>query len=260
MMTVNAGSSPPVVFISQLGTGGAAWKPVIDLLATSPVTVTYDRPGTGDAPARPAPNPPLPYGAFADELAALLDEHGVSERAVVVSHSVGSLIARVFADRHLRRVAGLVHVDGSIPRLSLWPFGPAVQPPDGDRPDATHFDRVAGEIEILEAITPSVPTAVVTRTPGRWTPAYDGADPLWTAYQRQLALQSSAPLVIAEDAGHQIPAEAPRLVAYVIDRMVEASRSGERWVPDPAALAAVGGALDPDVPPTPGQRRTRLLR
>jgi pimeloyl-ACP methyl ester carboxylesterase len=149
MMTVNAGSSPPVVFIAPLGTGGASWKPVIDLLTTSPTTVTYDRPGTGDAAPRPAPNPPLPYSAFADELAALLDEHGITERAVVVSHSVGSLIARAFASGHLGRVAGMIHVDGSIPRLSLWPAVASTgQPPDGDGPDATHFDLLAGEVEI----------------------------------------------------------------------------------------------------------------
>jgi pimeloyl-ACP methyl ester carboxylesterase len=248
MITINPGSAPPVVFIAQLGMGGASWKPVIDLLTTSPMTVVYDRPGTGNAPPRPAPNPPLAYSVFADELAALLDERGITERAVVVSHSVGCLIARVFADRHLQRVSGLVYLDGSIPRLSLWPIGPAEQPPDGDGPDATHFDRVAGEIEILEAVTPSLPTAVVTRTPGRWPSGlYDGADPLWTAFQRHLARQAQAPLVVAGDAGHQIPADAPQLVAHVVDAIVQAVRTGGRWRPDPVALAEAGGALDPEV-------------
>ena len=261
MMTVNAGDSPPVVFIAPLGTGGASWKPVIDLLATSPTTVTYDRPGTGDAAPRPAPNPPLPYSAFADELAALLDEHGITEPAVVVSHSAGSLIARAFASGHPCRVAGMVHVDGSIPRLSLWPaVASTSQPPDGDGPDATHFDLLAGEVEILEAITPSVPTAVVTRTPGRWSAGYDKADPLWTAYQRQLARQAHAPLVAAADSGHQIPTDAPQLVAHVVDAIVEAVRTGQRWRPDPARVAAAGGTLDPEVPATPDQRRSRRLR
>jgi pimeloyl-ACP methyl ester carboxylesterase len=263
MVTVNPGDSPSVVFIAQLGTGGTSWRPVINLLTTNPTTVTYDRP-TGNAPPRPAPNPASPYSAFADELAALLDEHGVTEPAVVVAHSVGSLIARVFADRHRGRVAGMVHVDGSIPRLSLWPVGPTWQSADGDGSAATDFDLAAGEIEIVEAVAPSVPTAVVTRTPGRWSDGwldrYPRADPLWTAYQRQLASFAQAPLVLAEDAGHQIPREAPALVAYVVDAIVTAARTGQRWRPDQAALAAIGGTLDPEVVAAPGQRRTQRLR
>jgi len=257
MMTVDPGASPPVVFIAQLGTGGASWKSVIDLLTTNPTTVVYDRPGTGDAPPRPAPNPALPYSVFADELAAQLDEHGVSGRVVVVGHSVGSLIARVFASRHIGRIAGLVYVDGSIPRLSLWPAGPTRQSADGDGAEATHFDLAAGEIEVVEAVTPSAPIAVVTRTPGRWSDGwldrYPEADPLWTAYQRQLARHSQAPLVVAKDAGHQVPREAPALVAHVVDAIVTAVRQGQRWRPHLAALAAVAGTLDPEVPAIPGQ-------
>jgi len=247
MMTVISGVGPPVVFIAQLGGGGALWKPVIDLLTTGPTTVAYDRPGTGNAPPRPAPNPALPYSAFAEELAVLLADHGVTEPSVIVGHSVGSLIARVFADRHPGRVAGMVHVDGSVPRLNLWPAIEELEGPDGDGPTATAFDVVAGEVEILDARMPQVPSVVVSRGPGiwplKWNPAQ--AEPLWHAYQRQLARQWAAPRVLAAGAGHQIPAEAPRLVAHVIDAIVEAVRTATPWQPDPAALQAVGGELDP---------------
>jgi pimeloyl-ACP methyl ester carboxylesterase len=62
----------------------------------------------------------LPYSAFAVELADLLDQQTVTGPLVVVGHSFGSLIARMFAARHPHRVAGMVHVDGSIPRGVLW--------------------------------------------------------------------------------------------------------------------------------------------
>lgn len=248
-MTVSAGVSPPVVFVAQLGTGGASWQPVIDRLATTPTTVVYDRPGTGDAPPRPAPNPSLPYSVFADELAALLDGLGVAGPVVLVGHSFGSLIARMFADRHPHRVAGAVHVDGSIPRGVLWPPMDWPPDPDGDGPDATQIDRFRGEVEILEARVPQVPAAVVTRTPGHLYPGYPPeTDIVWTGYQRLLARQLSGPLVVADDTGHQIPDEAPGLVAHVVDAIVAAARTGRRWVPDPEALAAVGATLDPRVP------------
>ncbi|MGK5682463.1 alpha/beta fold hydrolase [Actinoplanes sp. URMC 104] len=52
--------SPTVVFISQLGTDGDSWQPVINLIRSNVPTFTYDRPGTGTRPPRPEPNPPLP--------------------------------------------------------------------------------------------------------------------------------------------------------------------------------------------------------
>lgn len=238
----------PVVFVAQLGEPGSCWAPVVDRLKISAELVTYDRPGLGDCPPRPAPNPPLPYSVFADELAAVLDDRGVTEPAVVVGHSVGSLIARMFASRHPDRTAGLVHVDGSIPRLR---FGPGREPAgiedpvDGDHAGATAFDIVNGEIEIVEARRPDVPAAVITRTPGWWPSDWpDVADRMWTAYQRQLARQYRAPLVVADDAGHQIPSDAPDLVAHVIEAVRQAAAVGGPCQLDEQGLAAVGGQFD----------------
>jgi pimeloyl-ACP methyl ester carboxylesterase len=248
MMTVNAGSGPPVVFIAQLGTGGDSWKPVIQLMRSGTTTVTYDRPGTGNCPTRPAETPPLPYSTYADELVAMLDEHDVGEPAVVVAHSIGCLIARVLTGRHSDRVAGMVFIDGSIPRRTLWPAGPLDQPPDGDHPHASHFDTLAGEIEVLEAVIPPMPAAVIMRTPGRWPENYTaGADALWIAHQRHLARQFQAPLIVASDTGHQIPREAPALVALTADAIVNAVRTGETWTPEPTALESAGGSLHPDI-------------
>lgn len=245
MPTTN--DSPTVVFISQLGTDGATWQPVIDGIRKPVATFTYDRPGTGCCPPRLAPNPPLPYSAFAAELEVLLGDAGITGPLVVVGHSVGSLIARVFADRNLDRIAGSVHVDGSIPRLSLWPAVNFPQSPDGDGPDATHFDRLAGEVEVVESLVPDAPAMVITRTPGRWDDPWpvDKLDPLWLAYQRQLARQHRAPLVVADDAGHQIPREAPGLVAHCIDEVLDNwQRKTSIALLDHDAVSAAGGRLD----------------
>jgi pimeloyl-ACP methyl ester carboxylesterase len=248
MTTPRPDREPTVVFIAQLGTGGDSWQPVIDHMETGANTFTYDRPGTGSRPPRPAPNPPLPYSAFAAELEQLLEQSGITGPLVVVGHSVGSLIARVFVDRNLDRIAGVVHVDGSIPRLSLWPAVDYPQSPDGDGPDATHFDRLAGEVEVLDAQVPDVSSAVIARTPGHWDDGWpaEKLDPIWLAYQRQLARQHRALLITATDAGHQIPDEAPALVAHVVDQVVRCARTGARL---PFAgreeLAAAGGAVTP---------------
>lgn len=231
-----------VVFVAPLGTGGDSWKPVVDRLRSGAPTFTYDRPGTGDAPPRPEPNPPLPYSHMAAELEDLLADRA-AEKLVLVGHSVGSLIVRMFADRNPGRVAGIVHLDGSIPRLNTWPALDEPPDPDGDEPGATEFDLLAGEIEVVESLVPPVPAAVVARTPGWWDPGEPppGVDELWTAYQRQLAHQHGTPLIVALDSGHQIPREAPGLAAFVIDAVTRGHRFSAA---DEAALRAVGGRFD----------------
>lgn len=237
------GAGSPIVLIAQLGTGGDSWKPVVDLLPGATV-VTYDRPGTGDAPGRPAPNPPLPHSAFARELADLLDQRGITQPAVIVGHSFGGNIAKVYAGQHPDRVAGFVFVDSSIPQSFLYPEGP--MPVDGDGPDATTVDTVTGQVEILSTELPPVPTVVLTRTPGRWDgenpPPHPAVEDLWLISQRLLARQAGAPLIVADNCGHQLPRQVPDLVAYAI-RTVHAATSGDPLTVDEALLGQLGGHL-----------------
>ncbi len=238
-------SQLPIVFISALGEPGRYWQPVLDLLPGL-TTVTYDRPGTGATPHRTPPNPPLPYSAFADELATLLDERGVTEPAVIVGHSIGSLIARVYAARHPHRVAGLVHVDGSIPQFHVVPGSES--PEDGADGDtaATVIDIVNGQVEVLYAEPATVPTLVLVRSPGRWAPGPPpaGADELWLVSQRILARETGSPLIVAEHSGHPIPREQPDLVAYAVRAVHAAAREKRPVRLEAESLSAVGGHLD----------------
>ncbi|GAA2902470.1 hypothetical protein Acy02nite_30670 [Actinoplanes cyaneus] len=236
---------PPIVFISAMGEPGRYWQPVLDHLPGL-TTITYDRPGIGDTPHRPPPNPPLPYSAFADELAALLDGRDLTVPAVIVGHSIGSLIARVYAARHPHRVAGLVHVDGSIPQFYVVPGAETPEDgPDGD-PDATTIDVVNGQVEVLYAAPPAVPTLVLVRSPGRWAPGPPpaGADELWLASQRILARDTGAALIVAEHSGHAIPHDQPELVAYAVRAVHEAAGGGRGVRLEAERLTEVGGHLD----------------
>jgi pimeloyl-ACP methyl ester carboxylesterase len=148
-----------------MGGPGAEWQAVRRPLTSQPKLISYDRPATGTSPGRPAPNRPLSCSAFAAELGTMLDQLGVTEPVIAVGHSFGSLIVRMFAAHHPERVAGMVHVDGSVPRLTLWPGSDGTT--DGDGPNATEIDAVAGEAEIIRAALPLVPGIVLTRIPGR---------------------------------------------------------------------------------------------
>ncbi len=241
---LTGGDAPPVVAVSALGTGGAQWHSVIARLTTGPQLITYDRPGIGRSQPRPAPNPPMPYRAFADELAPLLDRLGVSTPVVAVGHSFGSLIVRSFAARHRDRIAGMVHIDGSLPGMVLWPgYGPLI---DGPGTRATTIDAAVGAADLAGETLPDVPAVVLARTPGRWhSPKADAAvDQSWQDNQAALARICQAPLLIAADSGHDIPGEAPDLVAFAIDDVVRAVRShAPRVRVDPLQVLAVGGTV-----------------
>ena len=187
------GDTPPVVAVSALGTEGSRWDPVIERLTTRPQLITYDRPGIGRSQPRPAPNPPQPYRTFADELATMLEGLGVSVPVVAVGHSFGSLIVRSFAARHPDRVAGMVHIDASLPGMALWPdYGPLV---DGPGAHATGIDAAAGTAELAGDRMPDVPAVVLARTPGRWrSPRADTTvDQTWRDNQADLAHTLHAP-------------------------------------------------------------------
>ena len=107
---------------------------------------------------------------------------------------------------------------------------------------------VTGQVEILSAVTPSVPTVVMTRTPGRWSgdaePPHPAVEDLWLVSQRILARDTHTPLIVADDCGHQLPNEVPALVAYAISAVHSAVRHGGAVRSDPDHLAVLAGRLD----------------
>lgn len=110
----NGDASVPVVFVNALGTAQDQWDQVLPRLYRQ-TTVTYDRPGIGMSDPLPShlAGQPRTFGALADELRGVLDKLGIESPHVVVGHSLGALIAMVYAARYGACTAGLVLVDGT---------------------------------------------------------------------------------------------------------------------------------------------------
>lgn len=104
--------SPAVVFDSALGASSLSWSLVAPPLAQLTKTCVYDRAGFGWSDAGPLPRT---AGRIADELHSLLERAGVEPPYVLVGHSFGGLVVRLFTARHPETVAGLVLIEPAIP-------------------------------------------------------------------------------------------------------------------------------------------------
>jgi len=120
---VVSGQGPAtVVFENGLGTSLEQWDQVAAAIATRARVVRYDRRRAADT----GPVPVHSAAQSAQDLLALRDVLKVGQPCILVGHSWGGVIVRLFAQRHPSRVAGMVLVDATneavdSPGLSLLP-------------------------------------------------------------------------------------------------------------------------------------------
>ena len=100
--------SPAVVFESSLGGSSVDWYAVQPMVSKLTSACAYDRAGAGWSDAAPLPRDPL---RTAEDLHTALGKAGVGGPYVLVGHSYGGYVARVFAGRYRSEMAGLVLVD-----------------------------------------------------------------------------------------------------------------------------------------------------
>ena len=114
-MIESGANQPGPVVVLECGIGGAtaaSWGTVRPRVAEFAHVIAYDRAGLGYSPPGPRPRD----GArLADELHALLERGGLPPPYVLVGHSYGGLIARLFTARYPREVAGVVLLESSHP-------------------------------------------------------------------------------------------------------------------------------------------------
>lgn len=103
--------SPVVMMEAGLGGGGiTSWRNVQTAIGRVTKACAYDRAGYWkSAPAEGSRD----AGAEADDLTALLKAAKLPAPYVIVAHSYGGLVARLYAGRHTKDVAGLLLIDPS---------------------------------------------------------------------------------------------------------------------------------------------------
>jgi len=236
--------SPTVVLITGFGAPQQVWAPVIGDLAKTATVFTYDRAGYGRSEAPPG-DAPIDGGQSADDLWRLLEKAKVPAPYVVVGHSMGVDIARLFASAHPDRVCGLILEDGSHEDLRMETHRDAMEGKDREvvKQMAKGAPGLSGVMkreflggdrtkELLRGSPPlpRVPFVVLTSGARRAPPMLSEAgQKTWTeiglAYQKKLAaLIPGGRHVVVEKAGHIIHQDDPGALIGAVEWTIAEAR------------------------------------
>lgn len=256
-LTCRGSGSPTVLLEAGAGNNGQIWdqlalpsgsddEAVLPAVATFTRVCTYDRPGTMLDDSHLSRSDPVPgprtVDAMVADLHALIAAAGLPTPLVLVGHSFGGFIIRLYALTYPAEVAGLVFVDsahedyyqGLEALLTPEQWTMAFEPPPAtdDAPPFEAIDSLSSAEQIVDAQTsgsmPVVPAVVLTH--GGDFPFPDGfpveaIERVWTSAQERLAaLIPGTPLIVAGDSSHYIQLDQPDLVVAAIRDVVEAVR------------------------------------
>ncbi|MGD9920630.1 MAG: alpha/beta fold hydrolase [Pseudorhodoplanes sp.] len=265
-LTCRGSGAPAVILIGGLRASADDWdettKPgpaVFGEIAKLTRVCAYDRPGTpvGEKPSRSSPvaQPAMPADAAAD-LHALLTRAKVAGPVVLVGHSYGGLIARLYAGTWSNEVAGLVLVDAlseglqdaqtpaqwAVQRklmmgdmseaLKLYPTVELIDPDKSLAQMRGAPPMRAMPLIVLSADKPwgpQVPGMIAAGILTKDTPPDAGyiTDAAQKIAQAKLAaLVPGSRHITKTDSGHEIHKEQPQLVIDAIREVVDAVRKG----------------------------------
>ena len=110
------GKGPPVVMLHGYGETGDMWGPLAADLARDHQVIAPDLRGMGLSARATAGFDKMNQGR---DVAGVMDALGI-ERADVVAHDIGNMVAFAFAAQYPKRVTRLVLMDAPVPGVGAW--------------------------------------------------------------------------------------------------------------------------------------------
>ena len=258
--------SPTVVIGAGLGDWSTTWAAYVQPeVAKTTRVCTYDRAGMGWSEAGPLPRD---AAQFAKELHTLLQNANIPGPYVMVGHSLGGLVVRVFVHDYPSEVSGVVLIESMNPKQLTQ--SPTVQSQSESRSQPFSLQAALARFGVvrllvkLPGIAPSVPanedayypryvrpqSLQATANESQGMPAA-GAQaaavksfgdlplivltaklndlPSWPAWQTELLqLSSNSQQLFAEKSGHNVQAEEPDAAVEAINQMVQQVRQAAK--------------------------------
>ena len=225
--------SPTIVAEAGYNTGGTtAFAGILQPLAQISRVCTYDRAGTGNSDDRPrALARDLTSEDQAHELHALLEAAHIAPPYVVVAHSYGGFVGRLFTATYPDEVQGLVliessHEDEIQPYRRYYGDDPEGDWVDGD--DPLDIDATAAMLRARARDFGSTPLVVIRAQ------HYDDvlSTALWRRTQADLATLSTDGIEMeALGSGHFVQDDDPAAVLAAVRAVVTAARAGAPLAP-----------------------------
>jgi pimeloyl-ACP methyl ester carboxylesterase len=244
--------SPTVVFEAGLGGNAGVWEGVIAGVRRETRACRYDRLGTGRSDAAPRPHTPVEMALELSELLAAANER---PPLILVGHSLGGIIARLYVQNNPSAVVGLVLVESmhEDQQQRVGALAPeAVQQQERAQLETNRegltSESLSDGLAALrrgERSLGSRPLVVISGgLPPRALPGLseEAAQRMWAerqALQVELThLSSNSVQIIAQQSGHAIPRDQPQLVVAAALEVVRAVRQGARVEREPVLAGA----------------------
>jgi pimeloyl-ACP methyl ester carboxylesterase len=230
-------ATPAVILEGGFGTGIASWSAVQRDIAKFTQVVSYDRAGLGQSDPGPKPRDAK---QIATELHAALQKAGIKPPYVLVGHSFGGPLVRVFANMYPNEVVGLVLVDPSQEAFHLWA---KTNPPSGYKEEVARIanapESLRNEYAAIDAtyeqaragkIPAGIPVTLISATLDESMPAE--ARKVWTEKHKEwIQKVPGGKLIIADKSGHFVQAQDPVLVVNAIRDLVVQAGARKPAVP-----------------------------
>jgi len=240
---VYGSGSPTVVLSSGLEAPQVYWNPVIPDLAAKTTVLTYDRAGIGKSEIGDLPA----HGEqSARDLHILLDKLGLPKPYILVGHSWGGLIVRLFASMYPDDMGGLIledtqHEDNLIELRKILKgkdleafdqmLGDRFNPPENPKTEADYRNMTREQLRKSKPL-PRIPYVILTAA-GRAKAMGDMfsdeaieemAKSDAALNQKLAALIPGGRLTIVEGTGHNIHVDKPEVLIAPVVEMIEMVR------------------------------------
>ena len=230
----NGVGKPPVIFEAGMNNDSNTWRHVEPKVAEFTTTVVYDRAGLGRS-SQPMTTRTL--NTMLRDLGNVLEKLEISPPYILVGHSLGGLLVRLYAASNLANMAGLILVDAPHERqhaeaknrlsAKTWELVSEFWQQSAEAIDLAHEFANVGPVGLLGNLPLVVLSATVPETPPSVIPVemarelHEVSSTIKLAFQQKLAAESSCGQhILVEGAGHDIHWQRPDVVIEAIHTMV----------------------------------------